>query len=298
MASADNPLGASDAERGFSLVELLVVIGIIAILIGLLLPALASLRARGEEIRCQAALRAIGQAAQLHINDHGGYLPIAGWHWGPSGGLCNPRGLGDEQAKRYIYYDDQGEKRPVPVTIALAISLGTKVDLGSREALEKDMQSDAVRKHFKCPSQETALPGLTQKEDGPGWEAPREYSSYVFNEAVLGLREKASWRVDSPPVGKATKIKRPTVTMLAMDGRPRNQEKDDWLLVFDKGPAWTVYDFQRFVEQPNVGWGKELLDYTRHRYRVNVLFVDGHVEGVPMTEAGLKKVGVSMGVYQ
>jgi len=283
------------ARRGFSLVELLVVIGIIAVLLALLMPALTAVRVQSYQLRCQATLRSIGQAAELHALVHHGYLPIAGWHWAPPGGIVNPRGLRDDQATHYVYYDDQGEKRPAPITVALAVSMGIPVRLDSRENLEMDMESDALRKHFHCPMQQRVLLGLTQKEDGPGWEAPREASSYIFNEAIMGLRERAYWRSPSP-LGKLSSIKHPSLVMLAMDGRPRDQRQDDWLLVFDKGPDWTLDDFNQFVQRPNVGWGKESLDYARHRYRGNVLFADDHVESISLTRPGLRTIGVNKGV--
>jgi prepilin-type processing-associated H-X9-DG protein len=281
------------SARAFSLVELVVVIGIIGLLIGLLMPALSAARARGYELQCQVTLRSIGQAAQLHVNEHQGFLPAAGWHWSPSGGIVNPQGLNDQRAEHYVYYDDQGEKRPAPITVALATALGASVRLDSRENLEIDMETEALRKLFHCPMQQRVLTGLSQKEDGPGWEAPREASSYVFNEAILGLRDKSPWRTEQSPVGKLVAVRRSSQVMLAMDGRPRNNLKDNWLMVFDKEPDWTLDDFNEFVQQPNVGWGKELLDDARHRFRSNVLFVDGHVESVPLTRPGLKSIRIS-----
>ena len=56
-------------------------------------------------------------AAMIHVNDHNGYLPIAGWHFDPVGGVVNPKGLADENERRYIYYTDNGVKRPVPFTV-------------------------------------------------------------------------------------------------------------------------------------------------------------------------------------
>src|SRR3954471_22097681 len=114
---------------GFSLVELLVVIGIIALLLALLLPVIPQVRARANEVACMATLRNVGLAAQLHVHDHDGYLPACGWHWKPTGGIVNPTGLDDKAERKYIYYDDNGEKRPAPMTAALALSNGLVVRL-------------------------------------------------------------------------------------------------------------------------------------------------------------------------
>jgi prepilin-type N-terminal cleavage/methylation domain-containing protein/prepilin-type processing-associated H-X9-DG protein len=60
---------------GFTLVELLVVIGIIAVLIGLLLPALNRAREQAKRAGCLANLRSLGQAMIIYANSSKDRLP-------------------------------------------------------------------------------------------------------------------------------------------------------------------------------------------------------------------------------
>jgi prepilin-type processing-associated H-X9-DG protein/prepilin-type N-terminal cleavage/methylation domain-containing protein len=68
---------ASRAQRGFTLVELLVVIGVILVLVATLLPALAAARERARATTCLSNLRQAAQALRMYTDDHAGKLPTA-----------------------------------------------------------------------------------------------------------------------------------------------------------------------------------------------------------------------------
>jgi prepilin-type processing-associated H-X9-DG protein len=274
----DPPKPPPEPRQGFTIGELIAVLGVIGILIAFVTPLVRAVRARAAQINCAESLRTMGIAAQTHAAQHQGYLPLCGRHWRVAllNGQMTPSGLEDPGETHYVYYTDAGQKYPAPITAALAVSLGIAVDRTSRTALAADLQSDRLRNFLRCPAQDPPARGYSLGSDD--WEAPAEFSGYVYNEALLAHRVNRPWL----PQGQPARVQTPSQLFFAMDGDPRERFFHIWELNL---PSATLQDFREKE-------GK-CIDDTRHACRANVLFVDWHVANVPLTEAGLKSIVIA-----
>src|SRR5687768_1602975 len=75
MCTVPRPPSVRSA-RGFTLVELLVVIAIIAILIAILLPVLSRAKEQANRVACAASLRMLGTATMMYLDDNRQWYPL------------------------------------------------------------------------------------------------------------------------------------------------------------------------------------------------------------------------------
>ena len=116
-----------DRRCGFTLVELLVVVAIIAILMALLVPAIQKVREAANVAQCKNNLKQIGIAMQNHLTQQKSF-PTGGWGWNWTG--VPSRGYGSAQPGGWVYnileYIEQAQLHNPPGGTAFQASM-TKV---------------------------------------------------------------------------------------------------------------------------------------------------------------------------
>jgi prepilin-type N-terminal cleavage/methylation domain-containing protein/prepilin-type processing-associated H-X9-DG protein len=222
--SLTSPL-ARRCREAFTLVELLVVIGIIAVLVAILLPALGSARESAQNVKCLANLRQIGMGLRIYAGQNRDLLPPA-WSSVLGGGAMRGQywatilresrvmssGVGSTQNNVFICPSSLAEQESVNFWNYAASRTSNTGYYLLQGTAANGSQDVAVSYAINA-----ANPGLYDVNGavyGYGWPTPYYWQCELF--PFVPYTYKNGYPMPRPP--KITQIRRSDVTPLVFDG--------------------------------------------------------------------------------
>ena len=281
-------ISASRSGHGFTLVELLVVMGIIGVLIALTLPAVQQARESASRTRCVNHLHQIGIGLLRHHDSFGAFPGNGGWD--PSQQIPDVNG-------NMIYIsstDDRNVNGPTLYDWGVGQPTGlgpTSPGVGPSSILPQIEQANVFQQRdwkvaveaYACPSRRAAVPTIVPLMD--------EYGSYITGGWPWGKTDYAANALVVPNRPKVVRIADITDgtsnTLLAGEKSldPKNYLPGTWYFdepFFSGGSAGTARSGTKVLHDvPGVNfqtnWG------SAHPGVCNFLFSDGHVSGLSFT---------------
>jgi prepilin-type N-terminal cleavage/methylation domain-containing protein/prepilin-type processing-associated H-X9-DG protein len=268
MAVAANPsaqASLSRDRRAFTLVELLVVIGIIALLISILLPSLNKAREQAKAIKCSSNLRQVGHGLQMYLNQYKGWS--APWtnnaqvlQTGSATEIVDPNLMGPNtstgKSERQAYWG---------VFYLSAAKLPKEIfNCPSEEWVSRNNRPQDLYRHYSINAYGKSQPAPLTRADIFGGNT-KELALFT----VKKMPDPDTGTMTDQWVGRQiSRIKAATRTIFAMDHVE---------VAFD-GNGDTFWNWYQYLD-PDLTW-----HVLRHNKASNAVFIDGHVERLTRTD--------------
>ncbi|HBG28110.1 MAG: hypothetical protein A2Y10_00890 [Planctomycetes bacterium GWF2_41_51] len=252
-------------DYGFTLVELLVVISIIAVLLGVLMPVLSKARAGGQTTICLANVRRLAIAGAMYVQDYKEFPPFRMTNDGSPNGSKFVNKYGREMP-RWQWFFDQGIG---PVITPSKYLTDTKKTFGDKDSLIMTNQ------YFFCPSFKFMDYNANDIRNG----------SYGYNYQYLGNSNVADGKYVNYPV-PLSRIIRPSETVIIADGRGAGIPHGVHSYTLDPPKIARSTGFQTFAFYKSGAAIQQSPADPRHSNRANASFVDGHAKSMSLTSLG------------
>ena len=249
----------ADRKHGFTLMELLVVISIIALLMAILVPALGKAREVANRVVCLSHLRQLGIATQIYISDNDGFMPI----------FCEWR---DWPAYNFARSDPFFGATPGQAVVTRwGDSWGTPmsglIKSGAIEGIEHFLQA--------CPTSKRIV-----------------LLSYGYNYGQLGSASSAYGEMKyGKEWVKVSKVRLPAETGMWCDGSTGGSSLNIYPRKGSYGiPYWEPSFWPDYVKSSNPFGGSSMIDYWmqiqimghNRGKMININFADGHAATMPV----------------
>ncbi len=267
----------------FTLVELLVVIGIIALLISILIPTLGSAQRQARATKCAAHLREMFNAMQYYSQEFKGYYPVAQY-----GGVYNLYG---------DLYPIGGSNAYYPNFIAKYV---TKSKYGTSSTNAQDAGYARQSVLWGCPAwdgyQSTTVGGINRVQNGLGMNPYPTFKPDKYTNTFPPLKERALGGTFGGNFQKANAYSDPSRKMLIADSKFWMSESNPAPVLTSYPPAvvaqegnnnvntytpgsvgQTMIDLYRHGKYPPLQPARTTYDPNKGKISFNILYADGHV---------------------
>ena len=263
---------------GFTLVELLVVIGIIAVLIGVLLPALSKARQQSQSVACLSNMRQLGQGLVMFSQEHKLYLPKGWFNARPA--ISGQTATGDALPGDYASSDTWGFRYPMWGWDYVMLQYVGKSKQVFACPTDTEPQYRGLFNNPQYGFDQNLLIDKFDADDIPG--------SYRINLSDLTNKQYDAMKI--------TQIKKPSSAILFLEGAGKNIALHP---LPQDGPyhhvaTWESADEAK-VGPPNTNpvtnaANRKNIAWNRHGKRSNYTFADGHAESM-VYEDTWKQIG-------